>query len=160
MARRKASDPGLTLFPFLSVLAAVMGTLILIISGMSQLALASPKQGVDVQAFDPGKKNPIFVECRQFGVRIYADDPTTGTFKWVATEDIAYGDGPWQDLGRRLKHDQTRYVMLLVRDNGVSTYNAVRRSLSASNIDIGYEPLFSDGPVRFRMRDDAAEVTP
>jgi hypothetical protein len=158
MSRRKASDPGLTLFPFLSVLAAVMGTLILIISGMSQLALASPKQGVDVQAFDPGKKNPIFVECRKHGVRIYSDDPTTGKFKWVAADELGWADSHWGDLTRRLEHDQNRYLMLLVRENGVRTYNEVRQSTNGSNIDIGYEPIFGTGPVRFRMRTENAEL--
>jgi hypothetical protein len=158
MARRKASDPGLTLFPFLSVLAAVMGTLILIISGMSQLALASPKQGVDVQAFDPGKKNPIFVECRKHGLRIYADDPTTGKYKWVPSSEIGWASSDWSDLTRRLEHDQTRYVMLLVRANGVRTYNEVRASVNVADIDIGYEPLFGTGPVRFRMRTGHAEL--
>ena len=152
MARRKASDPGLSLFPFLSVLAAVMGTLILIISGMSQLALASPKQGVDVYSFDPGKKTAIYVECRKFGVRIYPEDPTAGQPQWVSRDAIFADTSAWSDLTRRMEHDGTRYVMLLVRENGVGTYNDVRASLSASNIELGYEPVFGDGPVRFRKR--------
>lgn len=152
MARRKATDPGLSLFPFLSVLAAVMGTLILIISGMSQLALASPKQGVEVRSFDPGKKNPIYVECRKYGVRIYPDDPTQGKPKWVPREEIFWEDSPWRDVTLRLEHDGTRYLMLLVRDNGIGTYNDVRASINGSNIDVGYEPLFGKGPIKFQKR--------
>jgi len=76
MSRRRGRDPEPTLFPFLSVLAAVMGTLILIIAGQSQLAIASPKQRVEVERFDPSRKSPIYAECRRNVMVIYPDDPT------------------------------------------------------------------------------------
>ena len=152
MARRKATDPGLSLFPFLSVLAAVMGTLILIISGMSQLALASPKQGIEVQAFDPEKKSPVFVECRRNGVRIYKGDPTKGRYDWTHRAELRADDSDWSELLRVLRYDDSRYLMLLVRDDGVQTFNAVQRTLDGTAIETGYEPLFGTGAVNFRKR--------
>jgi hypothetical protein len=56
-----------------------MGTLILIITGMTQIGLASPKQRVEVDALDVAKKSPVYVECRKDGVLIHPDDPTSGT---------------------------------------------------------------------------------
>lgn len=150
MARRKVRDPELTLFPFLSVLAAVMGTLILIIAGMSQIALANPKQQVEVQPFDPQKKNPVYVECNKNGVRIHGDRPTKGRSVYVPIRDMSAGDSPWTALLQQLEHRDDRYLMLLVRSEGVGSYNAVRASLTGTGIELGYEPLFGDGDVRFR----------
>ena len=152
MARRRTSDPELSLFPFLSVLAAVMGTLILIIAGNSQLALANPKQRVDVEAVDVQKKSPIYVECRDDGVRIYPDDPTQGRGTFVERYDIGLSDSAWATLVRQLEYDDSRYLLLLVRPEGVGTFNEVRATVSGTNIDLGYEPLFGKGKVQFRPK--------
>lgn len=152
MARRRAEPPQPTLFPFLSVLAAVMGTLILIIAGMSQLALANPKQRIETDPFDPGKKNPTYVECVAAGVLIYAEDPTDREPLFVPRSDVRNDTGAWYGLTRRLEYDDTRYLMLLVRPDGVGSYSDARASVSGTTIDLGYEPLFGTGDVSFRAR--------
>jgi hypothetical protein len=153
MARRRPPDPQPTLFPFLSVLAAVMGTLILIIAGQSQLALANPKQRVDIDAFDPAKKNPIYVECRFDGVHIYPEDPLLDSEpKFVARYDMHQADSEWRSLTRRMEFDTSHYILLLVRPDGVGTFNDARASVSTVDIDLGYEPLFGTGDVRFRPK--------
>lgn len=152
MARRKPQDPEVSLFPFLSVLAAVMGTLILIIAGMSQIALAKPKQGVDIEAFKPGKKSPIFVECRKTGLLIHPDDPMQGKAVRVSRAQLNDPSSPWQALRTRLELDNTHYLMLLVRPDGVGTFNDARESVSGTTIEVGYEPLFGDGDIRFRKK--------
>ena len=152
MARRRPNDIELTLFPFLSVLAAVMGTLILIIAGNSQLALANPKQRVDIEPFNPARKSPIYVECRDDGVLIHPDDPTTGRATFVARYDIGLADSAWATLTRRLEVDGTRYLLLLVRPDGVGTFSDARATVSGTHIDLGYEPLFGKGKVQFRPR--------
>ena len=148
--RRKSSGPEMTLFPFLSVLAAVMGTLILIIAGMSQIALANPKQRVEVEVFNPKKKSAIYVECTGQGMNIYPDDPTSGMATFVERWEMHDADSAWLDLVSRLKHDTTRYIILLVRADGVGTFTDARATLSGTGIDVGYEPLFGTGGVRFR----------
>lgn len=152
MARRKASDPELTLFPFLSVLAAVMGTLILVIAGMSQIGLARPKLRIEVEAFDPGKKSPIYVECRREGIIIHPDDPTQGEPVLVARGTLDRTDSAWHALRTRLQHDSSHYLMMLVRSEGVGTFGEARSTVRDANLDIGYEPLFGDGDLRFRRR--------
>ncbi len=153
MARRKPQDPEVSLFPFLSVLAAVMGTLILIIAGMSQIALARPRQGVDFEAFAPGKKNPIFVECRKKGLLIHPDDPMKGKAIEVSRGELEDIGSPWHTLRARLALDDSHYLMLLVRPDGVGTFNDARESVSGTNIEVGYEPLFGDGDIRFRKKE-------
>lgn len=152
MARRKTKDPEFSLFPFMSVLVAVMGTLILIIAGTTQIGLASPKQRVEVDAFDPTKKNPVYIECQKEGVLIHPDDPTGGEPVWVARVDLEEPDSAWYALRMRLQYDATRYLQMLVRQDGVRTFNDVRASVSDTGIDVGYEPLFGNGDVRFHLK--------
>ena len=150
MARRRTKDPEFSLFPFLSVLVAVMGTLILIIAGMTQIGLASPKQRVAVEAFDATKKNAVYVECQRDGVVIHPDDPTTGAAVFVPRDELDAPDGAFAALVARLSTDGTRYLELLVRRDGVRTFAAVRDATSDTGIDVGYEPLFSGGSVTFK----------
>jgi hypothetical protein len=152
VARRKTKDTEFSLFPFLSVLVSVMGTLILIIAGMTQIGLASPKQRVETDAFDPTRKNPVYVECQSEGVLIHPDDPTTGAPVFVARRDMEEPDSAWYALVTRLTYDSTRYLQMLVRKDGVATFGAVRAAMSDTGIDVGYEPLFGSGDVRFHQK--------
>lgn len=152
MSRRKTKDPDFSLFPFLSVLVAVMGTLILIITGMTQIGLASPKQRVEIDPFEPGKKSPVYVECRKDGVLIHPDDPTAGEPVFVARKQIDDHDSAWYSLTTRLQYDTTRYLLMLVRPDGVGTFGDARAAVSEAGIDVGYEPIFGPGDVRFHQR--------
>ncbi len=153
MARRKTKDAEFNLFPFLSVLVSVMGTLILIIAGMTQIGLASPRQRVEVDTFDPGKKNPVYVECQKEGVLIHPDDPTAGApAVFVARADMTGSDNAWSALVTRLSLDPTRYLQMLVRQDGVRTFNDARAALSDTGIDVGYEPLVASGDVLFHRK--------
>jgi hypothetical protein len=152
VARRKTKDPEFSLFPFVSVLVAVMGTLILIIAGMTQIGLASPKQRVELDTFDPTKKNPVYVECQRGGLLIHPDDPKADAPVFVARRDLDEPDSAWNALRMRLQYDSTRYLQMLVRRDGVGTFNDVRAALSDTGIDVGYEPLFGPGDVRFHER--------
>jgi hypothetical protein len=159
--RRKSSAPEPTLFPFLSVLAMVIGTLVLI-SGMAQIALAKPKQRVELEAFDPGKKSPIFVECKDDMLILHGDDPTTGKKTRVRRRDIGHSDGAWATLWTRVQHDPHHYLQFLVRDTGVGAFNDARATLAGSGIEYGYEPLFLDADLSFRnkRRARASKETP
>jgi hypothetical protein len=152
VARRKTKDPEFSLFPFLSVLVAVMGTLILIITGMTQIGLASPKQRVEVDVLDVAKKNPVYVECRNDGVLIHPDDPTSGTPVFVPRRDLLRVDSPLNALLARLEYDPTRYLQMLVRQDGVATFGDVRDAVGDTAIDVGYEPLFGNGDVLFHRK--------
>ena len=153
MARRRPPDPDISLFPFMSVLAAVMGTLILIIAGMSQIAIAEPKQGVELEAFAPDKKTPIYVECTRNGLLLHADDPLQGKAVFVPRDELERPDNAWAALRTRLQLDGSRYYLLfMVRERGVKVFNMARDAVSGTGIEVGYEPVFSDGDLRFRRK--------
>ncbi len=152
MARRRRSDPEPSLFSFLSVLKAVMGTLTLIISGMSHLAFANPKQRIDIEAFTPGKKSAVYVECRSDGLLLHPDRVGDGAPTFVAREDLDLPEGAWSTLRRSLELDGHHYLMLLVRPDGVRTFHDARATLGDAAIDVGYEPLFGTGDVQLHER--------
>lgn len=152
MARRRTQDPELSLFPFLSVLAAVMGTLVLIIAGMSKIALANPKQRIEIEAWDPARKKPVYVECFAGGLRVHGDLPGARAALVVPPADIEGASGSWGEVLRGLEHDPTRYLMFLVRAEGVPAFQAARLTVSGTAIDFGYEPLFGDGDLTFQQR--------
>jgi hypothetical protein len=153
MARRKTKDAEFSLFPFLSVLVSVMGTLILIITGMTQIGLLSPRPRIEIDAFDATKKNPVYVECRKEGMLIHPDDPTTGALPvFVARNDVSKPDSAWYALAMRLQYDSTRYAEMLIRQDGVGTFNEARALASEMGVDVAYEPLVQSGAVRFHAR--------
>ncbi len=150
MARRPRNDPEPTLFPFLSVLAAVMGTLILVISGMAQINMSQPKPRVDVERFDEAKKVAIYVECRRTGLFVYPDEPGSAEPKFVKREQIGSPSSAFVDLSQRLELDSTRYVMFLIRPEGVGSFEDARALVAGTRVEYGYEPLFGVGDVRFK----------
>jgi hypothetical protein len=152
VARRKTKDPEFSLFPFLSVLVAVMGTLILIIAGMTEIGLASPRQRVEVDAFDATRKNPVYVECQRDGVLIHPDDPTSGAPVFVTRRDLPEPDAAFAALVNRLQYDPSRYLQMLVRQDGVGTFHDVRAAVSDTGVELGYEPIFGSGDVLFQRR--------
>lgn len=151
--RRPRRDPEPSLFSFLSVLKAVMGTLTLIISGMSHLAFANPKQRIEVEAFTPGKKSAVHVECRAEGVVIHPEEGSEASPTLVRRGALDAADSDWSVLRRSLENDPQHYLMLLVRADGVGTFHDARASLGDAPIDVGYEPLFGTGDVQLRQRE-------
>jgi hypothetical protein len=152
VARRRASALEPSLFPFLSVLAAVMGTLTLIITGMSKMALASPKQRVVLEQHDPSRKSPVHVECLARGILVHPPNPGEGPPVEILRGDFGAREGAFATLRSELELDPTRYLQLLVRAEGVGTFHDVRRLTSGTLIEVGYQPLFGDGAVRFEPR--------
>jgi hypothetical protein len=71
---------------------------------------------------------------------------------FVARGTLDRPDSAWHELRTRLTHDSAHYLMMLVRAEGVGTFGEARRTVQGSNLDVGYEPLFGDGDLRFRKR--------
>ena len=153
MAKRKrTSSPAFTLFPFLGVLAGVIGTLILIIAGTSQIALANPKQRIEVDALDPAKKTALHVECRADGLVVHPSEGALDKALFIPKHQIEDQAGAWSDLAGRLELDPSRYLLFLVRSEGISTFNRARSALGETRIAVGYEPIFGDGDLSFKKK--------
>ncbi len=152
MAKKKTSSPAFTLFPFLGVLAGVIGTLILIIAGTSQIALAQPKQRIEVDAVDPAKKTALHVECRRDGLVVHPSEGALDKALFIPSQEIESQTGAWRDLAGRLEVDPSRYLLFLIRSEGIASFNRARAALGDTRITVGYEPIFGDGDLSFKKK--------
>ncbi len=142
MRRRTFSrqNTDVELFPFLSILACTIGTLILLIIVLTSQAL--DKQEVRIVARNEGEKgineskNPRYIECRKDGVILHPSKI------FVSQEELQSTNSPLQELIKMIKINRnTEYLIIAVRPNGIDVFNQVRTMVQGAEIDIGYEPL-------------------
>lgn len=153
MARtRRRAAPELSLFPFLSVLAAVMGALVLVISGMSRLALANPAQVIELSPAKATEKSPRYVECRREGLLVYpvnVGKAASGEPRFIKKSEITSPDGPWTALLEGLEGSSTQYLLFLVRPNALDVFEAALDEVDTSRLDVGYDPVIGTGRLFF-----------
>ena len=134
------------LFPFLSILACTIGTLILLIIVLTTQALN--KQEVIIVAREGNgvnaSKTPFYLECRSTGVVIYPGK------EFVPRDRLGNADSALQQLLNTVTKNRDRnYIILALRPNAIDTFNQVRDIIEQANaqlppgnkIDIGYEPV-------------------
>jgi hypothetical protein len=141
MARRTISKQQMEveLFPFLSVLACTIGTLILLIVIMTTQAIGNQKAVKIVAKSEQGEnqaKIPRYIECQDKGVVLYPSKELVP--KWKLTEK----NSPLQKLLVEVKKsDKQQYLIIAVRPDAYNVFKAVRAMAELQKIDIGYEPL-------------------
>lgn len=136
------------LFPFLAVLACMIGTLILIIIVVTTGVLGS-KRSITLVARDSDGRNvtlkPHYVEVRGDGVVIHPG------LEFVAADHV---DGRQTALRRLLRQVEerkaTEYVIVAVRPDGFKLFSEVRDQVEGRGIQIGYEPVDADWKLRIR----------
>jgi biopolymer transport protein ExbD len=134
------------LFPFLSILACTIGTLILLIIVLTTQALN--KQEVTIVAKSDAKaskderkganqsKTPRYIECRDDGVVLHPNK----TF--VPRANILDNNSPVRQLLAELKANKNKqYLIVALRPDGIDMFNQIRDLLEGEGIDIGYEPI-------------------
>lgn len=140
-------EPAFTLLPFLSVLVGVIGTMMLVITGMSVVGLQKTDQVIELEHDPQTNKEAVFVECRQDGLLLHPE----GTF--VPLSGIAATDSQWSRRLLDLAADKDRrYLVLLIRPDGIECF---RRSLSRAKdagVDVGFDPVYATGEIRFRNK--------
>ena|SRR5581483_456694 len=118
MARRKRSDATFSLFPFLSVLVCAMGVMIVIITGQNLVAMGGTQdQYMEIAGSVEGKE-AVYVECQENGVLIHPD-------RIEVSLETLKGPGPssfHQLLDRLEQQPKERYLVLLVRPEGIKSY--------------------------------------
>lgn len=141
MARRTISKQKMEveLFPFLSVLACTIGTLILLIVIMTTQAIGNQKEAKIVAKSEQGENNtkiPRYVECQEKGVVLYPSKELVP--KWKLTDK----NSPMQKLLAEIKKNgKQEYLIIVVRPDSYNVFKAVRAMAELQKIDFGYEPL-------------------
>jgi hypothetical protein len=136
------------LFPFLAVLACMIGTLILIIIVVTTGVLGSRRSITLVARDDDGRSvtlKPHYVEVRGDGVLIHPG------MEFVPAEQVDGGDTALRRLLRQVEERRaTEYVIVAVRPDGFALFDEVRDEVEGRGIQIGYEPVDADWKLRIR----------
>jgi hypothetical protein len=141
MPRRssKKSHPEPDLFPFLSILACTIGTLILLIIVMTLQSLGKGRSVTILARAEAGQnqqKQPRYVECQADGIVIHPQ----GTF--VPRASLDSPQAPLIPLLQQLARRKDReYLIVVVRPQGIEVFKQLRALVENRGIDLGYEPL-------------------
>ena len=139
------SETAVSLFPFLSVLAGVIGTLALLVAGMTLIGLQDTDQIIELPHEKATEKTPVYVECRHDGLLIHPE----GTY--VPQEEIEEDDNAWEQLlGDLEAHSAERYLVLLLRPDGLDSFESAYPMARGADIDVGFDPVYAAGEIRFR----------
>ena len=127
------------LFPFLSILACTIGTLILLIIVLTTQALNKQEVTIVAKGEEKGvnkTKTPRYIECRDDGVVLHPSK----TF--VPRADILDVNSPVRQLLAELKANKDKqYLIVALRPDGIDMFNQIRDLVEGEGIDIGYEPV-------------------
>ncbi|MGV2829452.1 hypothetical protein [Myxosarcina sp. GI1(2024)] len=127
------------LFPFLSILACTIGTLILLIIVLTTQALEQQEVTIVAKEQAGGanqSKSPRYIECRDDGVLLHP----SGEF--VPRADLQDPNSALQKLIQQVKvNKESEYLIVAVRPNGIEIFEQVRSLVEGEGIDIGYEPV-------------------
>lgn len=129
------------LFPFLSVLACTIGTLILLIIVLTTQAL-EPQEAIVVAKTEEDNKGanknkiPIYIECREDGFVLHPSK------EFAPRADLYDEKSPLRKLVSTLKSQkEEKYLIVILRPDGLEMFNKIRELVTKEEIDIGYEPL-------------------
>ena len=137
--RKKQTE--VELFPFLSVLACTIGTLILLIIVMTTQAL-EPQEAVVVAKTDKDSKGanknktPIYIESRQDGFIIHPGKKFAPRADFYDEQSLFR-----QTIANLKKNKDEQYLIVILRPDGIEMFNKIRSLVQEQGIDIGYEPL-------------------
>lgn len=129
------------LFPFLSVLACTIGTLILLIIVLTTQAL-EPQEAVIVAKTDEDSKgsnknkSPLYIEARKDGFILHPSK------EFAPRADLYDEKSPLRKTIAQLKANKDQqYLILILRPDGLEMFEKARQLVQEEGIDIGYEPL-------------------
>lgn len=145
MARpRNHADTPFSLFPFLSVLTCAMGVLIVIISGQNLIAIGTADQIIELSDETRGRQ-PRFVECTREGIVIHPHGRRVPLDEVNLDAGSAFGE-----LVKELKADDSeRYLVLLIRTDGIDSFYRCRYLARKSKIDMGKDAVPGRGRLIF-----------
>jgi hypothetical protein len=149
MRKLRASRRAQTeLFPFLSVLACIIGTLILLVITVSSTVLGT-RRSVTLSAREQVGENkalvPHYIEVRADGVVLHP------TLEFVRTRDLKKPDRALRRLLRQVAANaSSEYIIVAVRPDGFGLFDTVRSEVEGRRIRIGYEPVPAEWKLRIR----------
>jgi hypothetical protein len=138
---RTRQPAAISLFPFLSVLMCAIGTLVLVVCGMTLLSLESESQTFVVTIEEPGKarrgqafkQQPVYIVCAGSGLTVFRSATEREELPATTLDDASISRlvGELSDLRGR------RWPVLFVKPSGLEHMTRLYRRLSAADIKVG-----------------------
>lgn len=127
------------LFPFLSVLACTIGTLILLIIVITSQTYGSEREVKIVVRNERGvnqTKTPRYLEARVDGIVIHPQE----TF--IPLNQLSDSNSALGQIIAQVKQNRDReYFIVAVRPDAFGVFTDLRSIIEAEGINLGYEPL-------------------
>ncbi len=137
--RAKKFNNEIELFPFLSVLACTIGSLILLIIVITTQTLDSTPQVKIIAKTEGGKnitKQPRYLESTKDGVIIYPSKTL------VKKSDLKKDNSELFKFISEIKNRRNKeYIIVAIRPQSIESFLIVRNLIEEAKIDIGYEPI-------------------
>lgn len=138
----KSNSIEIELFPFLSILACTIGTLILLIIALSTQVFSSNREVKIIAKTEAGEnldKIPRYLECRGDGIIIYPQE------EFVAKENLySYNSAFIKLLDELRLNPEREYLIVAIRPDGIDSFQEIREIIETKGIDMGYEPIDKD----------------
>ncbi len=150
MSRVRPADEPFSLFPFLGIMASVLGVLVMIVLCIAQIAVG-PGKGILPVAEASSAKRPVYVEWDGDAVTIH---PVGDRVLWAAASaKEGQNDTPFgQLLAGTYEHREQQYLVFLVRPSGFDNFAAVEALVADWQIEFGYEPINQEWDIRTHPR--------
>jgi len=145
-SRRKSAEITLDLFPFLSILACTIGTLILLIIVMTMQSMEGQQEVTIVAKQEQGQnsqKSPRYWESSEAGVILYPEKTL------VPLQDLTTSPVLKAALDQLSANRDQEYLIIAVRPGGIEAFQELRNLVESLGIDIGYEPLDEGWQLKF-----------
>jgi hypothetical protein len=146
------------LFPFLSVLACTIGTLILLIIVITSQTYGSEREVRIVVKSEQGansSKTPRYLEARVDGVMIHPQQ----TF--IPLNQLENSNSALSQIIARVKQNRNQeYFIVAVRPDAFSVFETLRGLIEKEGISLGYEPLDAGWKLRVEQASPTPENTP
>lgn len=127
------------LFPFLSVLACTIGSLMLLIVLISSQAFSEEKEVTIIPRAEEQKtesKEPFYIELKEKGLILHPSR------EYVPIERAFNEGSAFMKLIREVENQKDKkYLILAVRPSGYEIFDRVRAEIEQRKIDLGYEPV-------------------
>jgi hypothetical protein len=145
-SRRKSAEITMDLFPFLSILACTIGTLILLIIVMTMQSMDGQQQVTIIAKQENGQNNqksPRYWEASESGVILYPQKTL------VPSNELKTSPLLKTALDQLSQNRDKEYLIIAVRPGGIETFQNLRNLVESFGIDIGYEPLDEGWQLKF-----------
>lgn len=146
--RIRGTGATVELFPFLAVLACVLGALTLIVIGVTTSTLGETR-AISIVGRERGDrivaKTPVVIEVTRGAVILHPEQ------RVVPTDRLLSADSPLRTLLDEVSRRRaSTYIIAAVRPDGFATFATVRDAVERRGLDLGFEPV--DAGWRLRLR--------